>query len=168
MVDFIAGYWPVVALSALTLLMLLAVRLLFGEGRPPYEKRDALLSNDARRFYSALREAVGEDGVVLSMVRLADLIRVTPGTSKRQTWQNRINAKNVDFVVCDGTTFEPRLVVEIDRRRRKREALPERDRFVENALGAAGLPLLRKPPEPTYDIATLRKAIDERLKKSAA
>jgi hypothetical protein len=166
MQQFLVDYWPIAVFSGLTLGALLLVRVLFGEGRPPYERRDALLGNDARRLYVALREAVGERGVVLSMVRLADLIRVAPGTSQRHAWQNRINAKNVDFVVCDEATFEPRLVVELDRRR-NRQALGERERFVEKALDAAGLPLLRKQREPNYDVETLRQAIEERLKKAA-
>jgi very-short-patch-repair endonuclease len=97
------------------------------------------------------------------MVRLADLIQVRPQTPKYQSWQNRIHAKHVDFLLCDQGTLEAKLAVELDDKTHNRPDRRQRDQFVDQALADAGLPLLRIDAGESYDPAALRKSIDERL-----
>jgi very-short-patch-repair endonuclease len=167
MSELLYDHWPLLAVLGVVAALLLAARLLLRDTQPPYQKRDALLGADQRRLYAALREAAGDRWVVLSMVRLADLIQVLPGAAKRQAWQNRINARHVDFVVCDPTTFEPQLVVELDRRRRKREAHSDRELFLQRALASAGLPVLGAKAE-SVSAADLGRLMEEQSERKAA
>lgn len=167
MTELLHDPWLLLAAAGLAAVLLLLARRLLQEGEPPYEKRDVLLGSDERRLYASLRAAAGEQWVVLSMVRLSDLIQVIPGTPKRQSWQNRINSRHADFVICDPTTFEPKLIVALDRRRKKREPLAERDQFLDRALAAAGLPVLRIKADAEIG-DELSKRIDDRAARKAA
>lgn len=98
----------------------------------------------------------------LPWVRIADLLRVKPGEAKRQTWQNRINAKHIDFVLCDPSSLEPVMAIEVDDRSHQRADRRRRDEFVNDAFHAANLPLLRVRAQATYHqndvLAELRAA----------
>jgi very-short-patch-repair endonuclease len=133
------------------------------EGPLPYERRGILLTPAEIAFLRSLQLAVRDDWLVFSMVRLADIIKVRPKTRKSQTWQSRIVGKHVDFVICDWETLEVKLAIELDDRSQRRADRAERDRFVNVALAAAGLPLLRVKVEPKYETSVLRRDIEDAL-----
>jgi very-short-patch-repair endonuclease len=110
-------------------------------------------------LYSAARE----DWLVFSMVRLADIIKVRPKTRKSQSWQNRIFGKHIDFVLCDPETLEVKLCIELDDSSHRRPDRVARDKFVNVALTAAGLSLLRVKVQEKYETALLRKDIEDAL-----
>jgi hypothetical protein len=68
-----------------------------------YALRGALLTPAEVRFYHALKEAVGEEFVIFSKVRVADILTPQAGLGQGD-WQrafNKISAKHFDFVLCD-------------------------------------------------------------------
>jgi very-short-patch-repair endonuclease len=163
MSDFIFNNWPIIFVVTALLIAWSFAKLMLGDVRLPYEKRTSLLTESELAFYKALQQAVDGRWSIQSMVRLADLIRVVPDTPKFQAWQNRIHAKHVDFLLCDHGTMEAKLAVELDDKTHQRPDRVQRDRFVNQALADAGLPLLRIETQPGYDSGELRKAIEERL-----
>jgi hypothetical protein len=92
------------------------------------------------------------------------LIQVRSETPKPQAWRNRIHAKHVDFVLCDHGNLEARLAIELDDPSHDAPDRVRRDDFVDRALAAANLPLLRVKTAKTYDCSQLRRLIRERLK----
>ena len=122
--------------------------------------RDSLLTRNEQKFYAALQNAVQDDWDVFAMVRLADLIRVEPEAEKRQAWQNRINCKHVDFVLCDHYNLQPVLAIEVDDRSHQRADRRRRDEFLNDALERAQLPLLRVPAASDYEPIEVRESID--------
>lgn len=164
MASFVAQYWPWIALAAAIAGALLLSRVLLGPERPPYEKRESLLTKAELKFYHALSAAVEGKWSVCAMVRLADLIRVRPKAPSHQAWLNRIRAKHIDFVLCDRGSMEARLAIELDDASHERADRIERDQFVDDALQSAGLPILRIKVAKEYDPAELRQSI----KKSVA
>ncbi len=163
MVAVLLEHWPIFFVAGTALLAWILTRLVQGNARLPYEKRASLLTQSELAFYRALSQAVDGHWSIHAMVRLADLIQVRPETPKSQSWQNRIHAKHVDFLLCDHGTMEAKLALELDDRTHERPELRARDQFVDQALADAGLPLLRIDVGPAYDPAALRKSIDERL-----
>jgi hypothetical protein len=111
---------------------------------------DSLLTAAERSFYGVLLKAVDGETLVFAKVRLADLLWLPRGTRDRQAHQNRIIAKHLDFVLCSRDSLAPRLAIELDDSSHSRASRRERDSFVEAALGAAGLPLLRVPVRRGY------------------
>ncbi|MFT5523024.1 MAG: hypothetical protein ACI9G1_003567 [Pirellulaceae bacterium] len=158
--DLIISYWPAIVLVAVLVLALVAGRLLVGGVQPPYEKRPSLLTNAELKFYHVLKEVVGDLHIV-AMVRMADLIRVKSDTQQRQAWQNKIQAKHIDFVLCDKNSMEPVVAIELDDSSHQRPDRVQRDQFVNGAFQAAGLNLLRIPVRQEYNKDELKKVIQD-------
>lgn len=88
---------------------------------------------------------------LLAKPRLADLLTPRAAPGSRRWWRafNRISAKHLDFVLCDAA-WRPVLAVELDDRSHEQPDRRRRDRFVEQALARAGLPLLRLRPARSW------------------
>lgn len=162
--EVIQEYW-VLFIPLIAVLWYLLTR--GGGSDYPYQKRKAIMSRNEQEFYHSLLHAAGKTHDVFGMVRIADLLEVESGVAKRQSWQNRINSKHVDFVLTDRGTQEVVLAIEVDDRSHTRRDRQERDYFVDRAFAAAGLPLLRIKATRTYSPKELRAAIAEALRPNA-
>ena len=109
MLDFIFNNWPIIFLVSAVLIAWCFAKLMLGDEKLPYQKRGSLLTQSELAFYKALQQAVDGKWAIQAMVRLADLLNVVPDTPKPQSWQNRIHAKHVDFLLCDHGTMEAKL-----------------------------------------------------------
>jgi len=158
--EILFTYWPV-AIGFVGLLWHLLTRV-GGEQQFPYHKKPAIMTRNEQEFYRALLCSAGDRYDVFAMVRIADLLSVEP-TPKRISWQNRINCKHVDFVLCDMETQEALLAIEVDDRSHQQQSRQDRDYFVDRAFAAAGLPLLRIQATRNYSAKELRKAIDAEM-----
>lgn len=160
MVQLLIDNWPIVLIGVVVLLAYVLGKFAASVRRLPYEKRASLLTQSEQSFFNVLREAVDDQWSIQAMVRMADLIRVRPNTPKYQAWQNRIQAKHIDFLLCDPKTLEVKLAVELDDKSHQRPDRVERDRFVEQALADAGVPLMRLDVQHEYDADAIRDSID--------
>ena len=129
------------------------------EERPPFRKNKYFLTDGERSFYGVLKHAAGERFDVFAKVRLADLVWLPKGVEGRQGWQNRVDRKHVDFVLCEPTTVTPVLVIELDDKSHRRPGRQARDALVDGVLRAAGLPILRIPAQASYDPTQLRAEV---------
>lgn len=142
---------------------LLAVAKLFRGRRTslPYAARPSLLTPAELNFFAALRKAAGSDYALFAKVRLADLIEVQRGLPKPDYYRalNWITAKHVDFVLCDPVTSKMVCAIELDDASHDRPDRQRRDRFLDGALKAAGLPLLRFRAQRSYRVEELRQRL---------
>jgi len=163
MADLLIQNWPIVVFAVTVATLVVVALFVLREGPLPYERRGVLLTPAEINFLRHLQGAVREDWYVFSMVRLADIIKVRPRTRKSQSWQNRIFGKHIDFVLCDVETLEVKLCIELDDSSHRHPDRVARDKFVNVALTAAGLPLLRVRVQEKYENAVLRKDIEDAL-----
>lgn len=144
---------------------LFALLRLFGGGEPeptpalPYRRKDYLLTKAERAFFDVLQGCAAGEFLIFAKVRLADLVWIPGGTESRMSFQNRIQSKHIDFVLCSGDAVRPVLAIELDDSSHERESRRSRDEFVNDTLKAAGLPFLRVPVRARYDAAELRTLI---------
>ena len=131
--------------------------------RLPYRKKDYFLLQAERSFFGVLKKSVAGELIVLSKVRLAGVVYVEKGTGAWQLFFNRIQSKHVDFVLCTLDTIQPVLVIELDDSSHDRKDRHDRDAFVNEALAAAGLPILHVPARQKYNPVELKARIAERL-----
>ena len=160
MLPLLIHNWPVVLFITITLTLMIVALLSLRDGPLPYERRGMLLSPAEINFLRSLQLATREDWLIFSMVRLADIIKVRPKTRKFQTWNNRIQGKHLDFVLCDLETLDVKLAIELEDSSIKFGS-GRRDRFVNTALAAAGVPLLRVRLQEKYETAVLRKDLED-------
>lgn len=153
--------WPLLLFGTITLVLMIVALLSLRDGPLPYERRGVLLSPAEINFLRTLQLAVREDWLIFSMVRLADIIKVRPRTRKFQTWNTRIQGKHLDFVLCDVETLDIKLAIEVEQQPTSFLDRGHRDRFVNTALAAAGVPLLRVKVQEKYETAVLRKDLED-------
>ena len=154
---------PDVLLVAGTLLALFVLKAIARGGVDlPYVAAPALLTPAERAFFVVLRQAVGNDFLLFTKVRLGDILQVEPGVSGKRRWAafGRISSKHADFVLCDPRSFAVVGVIELDDRSHQRRDRQERDRFFDAALEKGGVPVLRVMARRTYDARELREEVE--------
>jgi hypothetical protein len=74
-----------------------------------------------------------------------------------------IAQKHLDFVLIDPATTRIRAAIELDDRTHRLRVRRARDRFVEAAMRAAGVPLLRMPAAGVYRPDDVCRALSRAL-----
>lgn len=136
------------------------------QGERPYQSKKALLSFDERAFLTSLEQAVGGRYRVFAKVRLADILtprKNLPHHDWRRAFE-RIANQQADFVLCRSTDLFVQAVIRLhDKHRQSR-----RERFVDRALEAAGIPVIRIEAQPDYRAEQLSAAVNARLSRSGS
>ncbi len=129
---------------------------------PKIQINKYFISDAEADFFRVLTRVVSDRGHILAQVSLKQLFWL-PGrnqdTPGRATWQNKINQKAVDFVVCDPATLRPLLAIELDEPSHTRADRIIRDEELKKMFEAAGLVLLREPTCRTYDTRQLAQRV---------
>jgi hypothetical protein len=126
-----------------------------------YTKKDFFMSRAEHECYDVLIEAVGHNYYVFAQVHLPTIVS---HAVKGQSWQgalSHINRKSVDFVLCDKNYISPKLAIELDDKSHLNEDRKKRDEEVERIMQEAGIPLLRIENHGGFDIATIRRQIED-------
>jgi hypothetical protein len=136
---------------------------------PKVQINKYFVSNAEADFFRVLTRVVGGRAHVLAQVSLRQLVWF-PGTNQsnagRGTWQNKVAAKSVDFVLCDPSTLRPKVVIELDEPTHARPARQTRDDDVEAILRAAGLPVVRVLTSRGYETRELEAALQPYLQRA--
>jgi len=147
-----------------------AVRLFSARRRAhfAYCRVERLFSPAERSFLGVLEQILGTQYRIFGKIRLADIIQTPKGLSNSERTRafNRISARHVDFALCDPRTFEIIGVIELDDSSHGRESRRKRDRFVDEALTAAGMPFVRIAAQRSYVPAEIREKISALFRKA--
>ena len=124
---------------------------------PAYTSNEFLLSAAERSFLGVAVGCLGDGWVITPKVRLADLLSPPPGLPRSQFQHafNRIAAKHVDFTICRAADYAIAGVVELDDQSHQRASRASRDVFVNEALAAAGIPILHVKAQSRYEAREL-------------
>jgi hypothetical protein len=123
--------------------------------------RRPFLSKAEVVFLEVLETSVYPQYRVFAQVPLRALIGVNcENPSNKMRAENRINFKTVDFVLVDPQSFEVHKVVELDDRTHDDVRRKDRDVFIDDVLGRAGLPIIHCEFQIFYDPASLRSQLN--------
>ncbi len=140
-----------------------------GAALPKIQLNKFFVSNAEADFFRVLKRVVAERGHVLAQVSLRQLVWL-PGNNQsnpgRATWQNKVTAKAVDFVICDPSTLRPLAVIELDEPTHAEPRRQTRDEEIEAVLQAAGLPLLRVLTSRAYETRELEAVLAPYLRRA--
>jgi len=110
----------------------------------PYLKQETFLSPAEIDFYKKLKVLADEKNlIVFAKVRLCDLVWVPKSSELFITFFNKIKAKQIDFVLCDGENFEIKCLVELDDKSHDLPQRHSRDAFVNKVIKKAGHQFVR-------------------------
>jgi hypothetical protein len=115
----------------------------------PYKIRDDFLSPAELSYYQVLKSVLGPRAAISPKVRLADILYVT-NQKNYMSFFGRISQRHVDFLLCEASTMKPVLVIELDDSSHRQSRQVSKDEFLDNALRAADLPILRIKAQRQY------------------
>lgn len=142
------------------LIVFLGAYLKIKTAKFPYLKKDCLMSEAEKKLYFVLLEVVGNDYLIFSKVRMADLLYL-PKMSNSQFYHyfNKIQAKHVDFLICDKENIKPLLAIELDDSSHLKVDRILRDKLVDKIFESASFPIIHITASASYDKENLFQAI---------
>ncbi len=155
-----ASLFDVIAITAVVLVVAVVLLVVFMRRAAayPYRPIDFLLSPAEAELLAALRQALGDDYEVYPKVRLANLIEIRKGLTPKQRTEAlaHLEAGRVDFVVCERETSAIRAVVGVEPDKPRRSGRRRKPPFLDAALAAAQVPLVRVPAQSPHSPGELR------------
>lgn len=151
--------------------LLIGVFYLFSSSRVGYGgykySRVSLFSPSEKFFYFALRKAVGDRYIIFAKVRIADVIKPTPGMSKKRWWKAfvKISSKHFDFVLCRKSDLKVLCAIELNDKSHQVRDRKKRDLLVERACESSGLPMLWIKATKKYNHAELLSTIEHHIQE---
>lgn len=125
-------------------------------------RRKKLITVNERIAYYKIKEVTNELGLTLfTKVRLFDLIEPIPGRDNYKGAMWKIQAKHVDFVICD-PLIEPILIIELDDSSHNRKDRQERDAFVDDVLAQCGYRIIH---QRNIDTEILKRILERTRQK---
>ena len=171
-------FWVLIVLLAVFVLSACLNRIRLGivlngpsKSLPPedlYQACQSVLTPAEQKFYLVLNSALGEEYIIFSKVRCADLISPRSGLAniEKKVAFNRVVGKHLDFVLCDRASFRVCLIIELDDSSHLEEKRKERDRFLDSAIKGAGLALYRYRVQRDYSEPELKNRLLGAIKKN--
>ena len=102
-----------------------------------YEKEWVLTYNEKHAYERLKPIADKAGGHLLAKVRLLDLVKPKKGIPKYKTYFYKVQAKHVDFVICD-SHLVARCIIELDDSSHNAQDRQKRDKFVDEVLESVG------------------------------
>lgn len=126
-----------------------------------YNTRYGLLTKAERSFYGVLESVVPDDLVIMSKVRIADVLVAckTLHTNDKRRLFAKISSKHFDFVLCNKADLSFVAAIELDDSSHQRKDRIERDKFVDMACASAGFPLYHCKAKYAYQPEELRSIV---------
>lgn len=106
-----------------------------------YQKKWLLTYNE-KDAYKALKAICDENNLhLMTKVRLLDLVEPIKGNPKYKSYLYKIQAKHIDFVICD-EKLVARCMIELDDNSHNQTDRIARDQFVDQVLQSVGYKIL--------------------------
>ena len=148
-----------------------------------YVKKNKIFSSSERVFYHVLHSLVAHHYVILTRVKLSDVLDVEKETSKsdRQRSKKYLRTEYIDFVLCEPDDLSVRYAIVLDKRSHHKTKQVERQKALNHACKSADLKLVRVNVRDSYSEseiisllepliaakeAELKQAAQERVKES--
>lgn len=107
-----------------------------------YQAKYLLTQNEWHEYKKLHEIALNNNLRICPKVRLADIIEPRKGTGEWQKLFYKIQAKHIDFLICD-YSLRVLAVLELDDNSHNRADRQERDRFVDEILRSVGYKVIR-------------------------
>lgn len=131
----------------------------------PYERMTSILTPSEQQFYKVLFSVLEGRAIIMSKVRIADLLKVQKSIRKKYFWSyfSKISQKHMDFVLIDPQTFSTLCVIELDDKSHSKFDRMKRDKFINQIMAQTGIPLLRFSVRRRYDRGEIFEKIENCL-----
>ena len=117
-----------------------------------YQRKYLLTKNEYREYMTLRKLAAEKDLIICPKIRLLDIIEPRKGEKDYKSLFFKIQAKHVDFAICD-STLKIKAILELDDNSHERKDRQARDAFVDQILTSVGYKVIhtRSVTETTLD-----------------
>ena len=128
----------------------------------PYRLKDDFLTDAEYSFFGVLRQIYADRYYICPKISLKEIFFVLR-PNENMNYHNKIDRKHVDFLLYDLETRKPLMGIELDDKSHSRSDRVQRDVFVNEVFQATGLPLARVTTAASYNLADLKRYLEEKL-----
>jgi len=155
------------AAGAVLLLLVAWLVRYFVEPTVYIEPVQSLVTPAEQKFYEALDEAIDGRLIILSKVRVADLLSVTSesGPARQRVFRS-IACKHVDFLLVEAQNLRPLAAIELDDSTHRRGDRRKRDELLDDLFQKAELPLLHFKTASAYNPRSIQARMEEAIGKT--
>lgn len=161
----------IMLLLVLLVVVIAMVASRFIDNSNPFQvqRKASLFSPVERSFLGLLEKAVQNEYRIINRVKLADVLDVRDSASEksRRSTLLKLNAKYLDYVLCDPESMKVIAIVDLVNTHNKEGHKAVPDWFVSGALETAGIPYLRIGIKAGYTVTELQMALANKLGKPA-
>ena len=120
-----------------------------------YQRKYLLTKNEYREYITLRKLAAEKDLIICPKVRLLDIIEPRKGEKNYKSLFFKVQAKHVDFVICDND-LRIKAILELDDNSHDQKDRQQRDAFVDQILTSVGYKVIhtRSVTETTLDSLT--------------
>lgn len=120
-----------------------------------YQRKYLLTKNEYREYMTLRKIAAEKDLIICPKVRLLDIIEPRKGEMDYKSLFFKVQAKHVDFVICD-KDLRIKVILELDDNSHDQKNRQDRDAFVDQILTSVGYKVIhtRAVTETTLDSLT--------------
>jgi hypothetical protein len=143
---------------------LMASRLTDNSYPFPFNRKEALFTSAEHNFQGLLDKALGDKYFIGNRVKLADMLTIRNGVSKkaRQAAINNAQTRYLDYVICDKESKRILGALDLVDTQGKGYKV-KKDWFVAGALESSGIPHIRIKVKANYTVDEIRACINSRL-----
>ncbi len=151
-------------IALVVVVAMMATRLIDTSYPFPFDRKPTVFTHAEKNFQLLLEQAVGNKYRIINRVKLADIVTVRKGVSKKATQKALFNAKNkyLDFAICDKETMELAGVIDLVDTQGKGYKM-KKDWFVSGALEAAAIPHVRIKVKGNYTLDEIKACLNTRI-----
>lgn len=133
----------------------------------PFHKRSHLCDPNERRFLGALVMAVGNEYLIMTKVRIADLMVLSKQLDEKgkKNAYDKVSREHVDFVLCRKHNTEVVCAIDLIDRTSLNMERARRAKFLDELFKNAGLPFVRFGHKEKYRPMELKTAIELELQR---
>ena len=130
-----------------------------------YDRKNFIMTHAEQEFFRMLMESFGQEYLIFPQVHLSALLDAHLQAGQSAMWARRhIEAKSVDYILCDRETTRTLVAIELDDWSHKLRTRQWRDAEVERIFAEANIPLVRFHDYQTLD----RGVMEAKLRKTVA
>ncbi|MDO8471061.1 MAG: DUF2726 domain-containing protein [bacterium] len=126
---------------------------------PVYKKQGQLMNYNEQSLYKSLKEAFGQEYLIVPQVHLEKLIKPARWIGKIKYAIGHVSRKSVDFAFFDKETFEPILAIELNGQSHQRTETYLRDIDVRKHLEESNLPIITLENGEIINTETLKRKV---------
>lgn len=151
-------------IALVVIVALMATRLIDTSYPFPFDRKTTVFTHAEKNFHQLLEQAVGNKYRIVNRVKLADIVTIRKGVSKKAAQKALFNAKNkyLDFAICDKETMELAGVIDLVDTQGKGYKV-KKDWFVSGALEAAAIPHVRIKVKGHYTLDEIKTCLNKRI-----